>query len=179
MKHVLAHSKLESTNEPLLFPAQAKELWPTCVDLCCAVDMCNIEQPKAAPLSTTPPPTGTDAAGATRNQEQVALNGGALAGSADGDNGGANIGAEFWEGGKERSVMDKYSRFRKAVASMGLERAWEMAPLARVSVVLVVFRCTDVLLLPPLNSPLSMRVHPLLYSLLAVIRRDALLAPSF
>lgn len=133
----LAHSKLESTNEPLLFPAQAKELWPTCVDLCCAVDMSNIEQPKPAPSSTTPPPTGTDAAGATRHQEQAEFDGGALAGSADVDDGGANTDAEFWEGGKERSVMDKYGAFRKAVASMGLERAWDMAPLARVSEVLV------------------------------------------
>lgn len=77
-------------------------MWPTCVDLSCAVEMCSFE------------PQG--------NAPQV-----------DVDTGGANTKAEFCDRDKTRSVIDKYERFRKAVASMGLERAWDMAPLLRVS----------------------------------------------
>lgn len=135
VKHVLAHSELKSTNHRFFYPAQAKELWSTCVDLCCAEDICDIQQPRPLLSSTRPPPTGADAtaASAARHQEQATLDDGALTSSADGDIGVANVDAEWLEGGKERPVMAKYARFREAVASMGLERAWDMAPLIRVS----------------------------------------------
>lgn len=121
--------------------------------------MCDIQQRRPPPPSTAPPPppTGADAAGATCHQEQAALDGGTIVSSvgkgpqADGD-GGANIDAEFREGGKEQSVIDKYTGFRKAVASMGLERAWDMAPLVRVSEVSILSSSNDVLLLPMLTK---------------------------
>lgn len=97
-------------------------MWPTCVDLSCAVDMysCQHEPPP-------PPPPGADTTGATLtgsvgNEPQ-----------ADGASGGANKDADLRDGVAERSVIDKYARLRKAVARMGLERAWDMAPLLRVS----------------------------------------------
>lgn len=96
---------------------QAKEIWPTCVDLSCAVEMCELP----------PAPQGADATGAT------------VAGTvedepqAGGDDGDANKDAELQGGGAERAVVDKYSRLREAVAGMGLERAWDMTPLLRVS----------------------------------------------
>lgn len=75
----------------------------------------------------TPPPVGSDATDATLsgsigNDQQ-----------ANGDCGGATNNAELQHGNKERSVIDKYDMLRKAVARMGLERAWDMAPLLRVS----------------------------------------------
>ena len=51
---------------------------------------------------------------------------------ADGDNGGANKDTQQ-DGGAERVVIDKYSKLREAVAQMGLEKAWDMTPLLRVS----------------------------------------------
>lgn len=102
--------------------------------------MCDIQQPRPPPSSPTPTTTtGTDAADATHCQEQAAFGGGSLTSSADGDNGGANTDVKFQEGGKERSVMDKYMGFRKAVATMGLERAWDMAPLVRVSKIIEIY----------------------------------------
>lgn len=101
-------------------------MWPTCVDLSCAVEMCSGE-PQGLPT----PPSGADAANAPRDEEQQGLAGNSP--KVDVYNGGGNIEAEVWDTGKERSVIDKYARFRQAVARMGLERAWDMAPLLRVS----------------------------------------------
>eukprot|EP00903_Cladosiphon_okamuranus_P016856 g15544.t1 len=98
---------------------EAKETWPTCVDLSCAVEICGCEH------GLPPPPLGADATGA------------AIAGSlgnepqAGEDNSGGTKDAELRDGDVERAVIDKYARLREAVARMGLERAWEMAPLLR------------------------------------------------
>lgn len=100
-------------------------MWPTCVDLSCAVDMCGCQH--GLPAS----PQGADAMGATL----PGLVGNAL--QADGDTSGSNKDAELRDGGAERSVMEKYARLRETVARMGLERAWEMTPLLRVSEVAV------------------------------------------
>lgn len=109
----------------LLCNVQAKEIWPTCVDLGCAVEMCGL----------LPPPQGADATGAA---------GTGSVGSepqAGDDSGGANKDPELRDGGAERVVIDKYLRLREAVARMGLERAWEMTPLLRVSEVSMRLGC--------------------------------------
>ncbi|CAM9318063.1 unnamed protein product [Ectocarpus sp. 12 AP-2014] len=119
---------------------QAKELWPTCLDLCCAVEMCEPQQ--QAPPSPSPPPppptkttttTGTTSACPADHLEQTveAAAVTSSAGSGPPAAAGGEGGGPFREGGKERAVIYKYAGLRKAVASMGLERAWDMVPLAR------------------------------------------------
>lgn len=82
-----------------------------------------------------PPPLGADAtdaviAGLFGNEPQA------------GDyNSGATKGAELRGGGVERAVFGKYARLREAVARMGLERAWDMTPLLRVSEVATRLGC--------------------------------------
>eukprot|EP00752_Nemacystus_decipiens_P004071 g3726.t1 len=95
---------------------QAKEAWPTCVDLSCAVEMCGLP----------PPPQGADATGATAVAES-----GRNTPQACGDSSGANKGEDLRDGSADQAVIEKYSRLRKAVARMGLERAWDITPLLR------------------------------------------------
>ncbi|CAB1113427.1 unnamed protein product [Ectocarpus sp. CCAP 1310/34] len=118
---------------------QAKELWPTCLDLCCAVEMCEPRQ--QAPPSPSPPPTTTMTTTTTgtipacpaahREQTVEATAVTSSVGSGPPPAAGGEEDEPFREGGKERAVIYKYAGLRKAAASMGLERAWDMAPLAR------------------------------------------------
>ncbi|CAM9641777.1 unnamed protein product [Ectocarpus fasciculatus] len=129
---------------------QAKELWPTCVDLCCAVEMCELQQqapPSPTPPTPPPPATTTTTAATTTtgatsacpgdHLEQAVDVAAATSSSSAGSGpppGEGKRGEEdepFREGGKERAVIDKYAGLREAVASMDLERAWDMVPLAR------------------------------------------------
>lgn len=57
------------------------------------------------------------------------------------DSGDADKDAGMWDGGGERAVIEKYASLRKTVARMGLERAWDMTPLLRVSEVVIHVGC--------------------------------------
>ncbi|CBN74516.1 conserved unknown protein [Ectocarpus siliculosus] len=118
---------------------QAKQLWPTCVDLCCAVEMCEPQQQAPPSPSPPPPPTTTKTTTGTifacpadhleQTVEAAAVT--SSAGSGPPPAAGGEEDEPFREGGKERAVIYKYAGLRKAVAGMGLERAWDMVPLAR------------------------------------------------
>ncbi|CAN0024767.1 unnamed protein product, partial [Hapterophycus canaliculatus] len=121
---------------------QAKELWPTCVDLCCAMEMCDLEEEERGQEHGSPPRLPPSLAravttSATGHRNQAAVGGVApstpagIGGPVAGSNGDANRHENFREGGRARSIIEKYMGLRKAVARMGLERAWEMAPLLR------------------------------------------------
>lgn len=100
-------------------------MWPTCLDLSCAVEMHGCQH------GLSSPPPGADAMGDTitgSDGKEI---------QADGLRGDANKDVEQRNGAAERSVINKYARLREAVARMGLERAWEMTPLLRVSEVAI------------------------------------------
>lgn len=114
---------------PHLLVAQAKELWPTCVDLCCAVEMSasrneHGRQGHSGAVAAPCPERAEDDdsskawSGEKRTREE-----------SDGAEGMTDRG----EGGEDSVIINKYVGFAKAVRSMGLGRAWSIAPLVRVS----------------------------------------------
>lgn len=120
----------------VLLSLQAKELWPTCVTLCCAVEMCEARADGPAQTGVdgtvaAPPPQATGSVAAANSS--TASTGKRTRG--DEDNGSAEQGVESEQGGNgsERAVIEKYIGFGKAVSTMGLGRAWDIAPLIRVS----------------------------------------------
>eukprot|EP00904_Undaria_pinnatifida_P010376 jgi/Undpi1/6469/HiC_scaffold_20.g08948.m1 len=119
---------------------QARELWPTCVTLCCAVEMCDAREGGAA-LTRPTSKDGSVSAAAPPAQAagSVAIASAASAGkrarrNKDEDEGNAEQGVGSEQGGEngsESAIIEKYIGFEKAVATMGLRRAWEIAPLVR------------------------------------------------
>lgn len=100
---------------------QAKELWPTCVDLCCAIEMYEGED------HTQLPPERCVHNRMENNERAV---------SHDVDlHASVEKRAELDDVAfkNERLVTKKYACLFNNVAGMGLERAWEMTPLVRVS----------------------------------------------
>ena len=165
-----------------LFVLQARELWPTCVTLCCAVEMCDAREGGAAP---TRPTSKDGSVGAAAPPAQaagsVAIASAASAGkrarkNKDEDEGNAEQGVGSEQGGEngsESAIIEKYIGFEKAVATMGLGRAWEIAPLVRVSVLVCQARlsclsCLAAVLLVLLVLPVLLAL-PVLLVLLAVL----------
>ena len=102
--------------------------------LCCAVEMCQAQDEGSAqtdvdgsvgapPRQTTGSvPAGSPSTASTGKRTRE-----------DEGKGSAEQGVESEQGGNEPAIIEKYIRFEKAVATMGLGRAWDMAPLVRVS----------------------------------------------
>ena len=117
---------------------QARELWPTCVTLCCAVEMCEAQDD--GPVQTSvhgnvaAPREQATGSGAAASTGTSTASTGKRARGAQGK-GSAEQGVESEQGGNrsESTIIEKYIGFETAVATMGLGRAWDMAPLIRVS----------------------------------------------
>lgn len=105
-----------------------KELWPTCLDLCCAVEMCESrdkerEQAETAVGETAPVADSTD------GTDAHARRGGKRARDETEEI------AHVCEESGDEEVIAKYARLRDAVRIMGLEMAWRIPPLVGVSAV--------------------------------------------
>ncbi|CAN0438056.1 unnamed protein product [Ascophyllum nodosum] len=94
---------------------EVKELWPTCVDLCCAVEICELGHHALPPGSAGYHSTDEGQSGGRKPDTS------AFVGTRAGLDGPKDEGA----------VIEKYAGFVDAVTRMGLGRAWEMTPLLR------------------------------------------------
>lgn len=103
---------------------KVKDLWPTCVDLCCAVEMCESQKEEphhAAEIEANELEVVSDV------NEGEAPPGGKRA-RVEGDEIG-DVGDEDLED----RIMAKYASFAEAVRCMGLGAAWRIPPLVGVS----------------------------------------------
>lgn len=107
---------------------QAKELWKTCVDLCCAQEMCTVRGPSGVAVE----PTGADAATGPGDRLEGSTRPGHKRARVDDESDKQSL-AEDTERDKEERVMAKYAGFADMVRRMGLGRAWAIAPLVGVS----------------------------------------------
>lgn len=114
--------------------------------LCCAVEMCEAQDDGPAKTivdgSVAAPPeqptcsvTAASTSASTSTSTSTASTGKRARGDEYEDRSSAEQGVESDQGGNgsESAIIEKYVGFEKAVAAMGLERAWDMAPLVRVS----------------------------------------------
>lgn len=102
------------------------------MDLCCAVEICESQEQR-------PRRKGADAGVAVcqeraEGNRKVGTASGDKRSRVDGYSEDPKLDSEMVDfGHEEEAVIEKYAGFAKAVATMGLGRAWEMAPLLRVS----------------------------------------------